>query len=293
MGAMYRLKAYFGMVPAEDMAEYADEPPAERYAGRRREYPGDRWGDSDYAGERDYGAEREYVPASRDVRVEARAAESRAAEGRGADPRGAEIRVADDRVADRYDDDWDRRPAREPSRPVAVERPREAVSRLDREPVRGAGLGPSAVRGALAMDTDALRDPALRDPTLRDPAMRDPALREPTRLPERATTPAVPEQRLGGAAALARITTLQPRSYNEARTIGERYRDGVPVIMNLTELDDAAAKRLVDFAAGLAFALRGSIDKVTSRVFLLTPADVEVSADDARRLAERGLFRQD
>ena len=143
------------------------------------------------------------------------------------------------------------------------------------------------------MDTDALRDPALRDPTLRDPTLRDPTLREPTRLPERPATPAVPEQRLGGAAALARITTLQPRSYNEARTIGERYRDGVPVIMNLTELDDAAAKRLVDFAAGLAFALRGSIDKVTSRVFLLTPADVEVSADDARRLAERGLFRQD
>ena len=293
MGAMYRLKAYFGMVPAEDMAEYADEPPAERYAGRRREYPGDRWGDSDYAGERDYGAEREYVPASRDVRVEARAAESRAAEVRGADPRGVEIRVADDRVADRYDDDWDRRPAREPSRPVAVERPREAVSRLDREPVRGAGLGPSAVRGALAMDTDALREPALRDQTVRDQTLRDPALREPARLPERTPAPAVPEQRLGGAAALARITTLQPRSYNEARTIGERYRDGVPVIMNLTDLDDAAAKRLVDFAAGLAFALRGSIDKVTSRVFLLTPADVEVSADDARRLAERGLFRQD
>jgi cell division inhibitor SepF len=154
--------------------------------------------------------------------------------------------------------------------------------------VRGAGLGPSAVRGALAMDTDALREPALRDQTLRDPA-----LREPARLPERTPAPAVPEQRLGGAAALARITTLQPRSYNEARTIGERYRDGVPVIMNLTDLDDAAAKRLVDFAAGLAFALRGSIDKVTSRVFLLTPADVEVSADDARRLAERGLFRQD
>ena len=256
MGAMYRLKAYFGMVPAEDMAEYADEPPVERYAGRRREYAGDRWGDSEYAGERDYTPEREYAAASRDVRV----AESRAAEVRSSDVRSAEVRVADDRAAERYDDDWDRRPTREPSRPVAVERPREAVSRLDREPVRAAGLGPSAVRGALAMDTPP---------------------------------PTVPEQRLGGAAALARITTLQPRSYNEARTIGERYRDGVPVIMNLTELDDAAAKRLVDFAAGLAFALRGSIDKVTSRVFLLTPADVEVSADDARRLAERGLFRQD
>ena len=275
MGAMYRLKAYFGMVPAEDMAEYADEPPVERYAGRRREY--DRWGDGEYA------PEREYVTAGRDVRV----AESRAPE-----VRSAEVRVADDRDADRYDD-WDRRAAREPSRPVAVERPREPVSRLDREPVRGAGLGPSAVRGALAMDTDALREPALRDQTLRDQTLRDPALREPARLPERTPAPAVPEQRLGGAAALARITTLQPRSYNEARTIGERYRDGVPVIMNLTDLDDAAAKRLVDFAAGLAFALRGSIDKVTSRVFLLTPADVEVSADDARRLAERGLFRQD
>ncbi len=63
--------------------------------------------------------------------------------------------------------------------------------------------------------------------------------------------------------------------------------------MNLTDLDGAAAKRLVDFAAGLAFALRGSIDKVTDPVFLLTPADVEVSAADARRLAERGAFRQD
>jgi cell division inhibitor SepF len=259
MGAMYRLKAYFGMVPAEDMAEYADEPPVERYSGRRREYAGDRWGAGDYP--------TEYAP-ERDHR---------------------DVRLTDERSPERYDDDWDRRPAREPARAVAVERPREVVSRLDREPVRGvagpgSGLGSSAVRGALAMDTDALREPALREPTLREPA----------RLPERAAPPpAVPEQRLGGAAALARITTLQPRSYNEARTIGERYRDGVPVIMNLTELDDAAAKRLVDFAAGLAFALRGSIDKVTSRVFLLTPADVEVSADDARRLAERGLFRQD
>jgi cell division inhibitor SepF len=67
----------------------------------------------------------------------------------------------------------------------------------------------------------------------------------------------------------------------------------VPVIMNLSELDAAEAKRLVDFAAGLVFALRGGFDKVTNRVFLLTPADVEVSADDARRLAERGIFRQD
>ncbi|WP_456298484.1 cell division protein SepF [Actinomycetospora lemnae] len=82
------------------------------------------------------------------------------------------------------------------------------------------------------------------------------------------------------------ITSLQPKSYNEARLIGERYRDGIPVIMNLTEMDDAAAKRLVDFAAGLAFALRGSIEKVTNRVFLLSPPNVEVSDADRRKLAE-------
>ena len=62
--------------------------------------------------------------------------------------------------------------------------------------------------------------------------------------------------------------------------------------MNLTELDDASAKRLVDFAAGLVFALRGGFDKVTNRVFLLTPADVEVSADDARKLVEPGRQRR-
>jgi cell division inhibitor SepF len=93
-----------------------------------------------------------------------------------------------------------------------------------------------------------------------------------------------------GPPPLSRITTVHPRSYNEARTIGERYREGIPVILNLTELDDAAAKRLVDFAAGLAFALRGSIDKITNRVFLLSPSGVDVSAEDRRRLAERGFF---
>ncbi|MEV8436605.1 cell division protein SepF [Actinosynnema sp. NPDC051121] len=91
---------------------------------------------------------------------------------------------------------------------------------------------------------------------------------------------------------LGRITTLHPRSYNEARTIGEHYRDGTPVIMNLTDMDDADAKRLVDFAAGLAFALRGSIDKVTNKVFLLSPPNIDVTAEDRRRLAEGGFLSQ-
>jgi cell division inhibitor SepF len=89
-----------------------------------------------------------------------------------------------------------------------------------------------------------------------------------------------------------RITTLQPRTYNEARQIGESFRDGVPVIINLTEMDDADAKRLVDFAAGLIFGLRGSIERVTNKVFLLSPQNVEVTAEDKARIAEGGFFNQ-
>lgn len=93
-------------------------------------------------------------------------------------------------------------------------------------------------------------------------------------------------------ADMYRITTLHPRTYNEARTIGEHFRDGTPVIMNLTEMDDTDAKRLVDFAAGLIFGLRGSIERVTNKVFLLTPASVEITAEDRTRIAEGGFFNQ-
>ncbi|MFC8129482.1 cell division protein SepF [Streptomyces sp. NPDC057302] len=89
-----------------------------------------------------------------------------------------------------------------------------------------------------------------------------------------------------------RITTLHPRTYNEARTIGEHFREGTPVIMNLTEMDDTDAKRLVDFAAGLVFGLHGSIERVTQKVFLLSPANVDVTAEDKARIAEGGFFNQ-
>jgi cell division inhibitor SepF len=89
-----------------------------------------------------------------------------------------------------------------------------------------------------------------------------------------------------------RITTLHPRTYNEARVIGERFRDGLPVIMNLTEMDDADAKRLVDFAAGLSFGLRGSIERVTAKVFLISPQNVDVTAEDKARIREGGFFNQ-
>ncbi|HEX7105328.1 MAG TPA: cell division protein SepF [Acidothermaceae bacterium] len=109
-----------------------------------------------------------------------------------------------------------------------------------------------------------------------------------------ATAPAPTPTRLGWSDGVpsVRVTTLHPRTYNEARAIGEHFREGTPVIMNLTEMDDADAKRLVDFAAGLIFGLHGSIDRVTAKVFLLSPHNVEVTAEDKQRLAEGGFFNQ-
>jgi cell division inhibitor SepF len=92
---------------------------------------------------------------------------------------------------------------------------------------------------------------------------------------------------------LNRITTIHPRTYNEAKTIGESFRDGTPVIMNLSDMSDADAKRLVDFAAGLVFGLHGAIERVTSKVFLLSPAHVEVATEEAEaNPTGRGFFNQ-
>jgi cell division inhibitor SepF len=87
------------------------------------------------------------------------------------------------------------------------------------------------------------------------------------------------------------ITALHPRTYNEARTIGEAFRRSTPVIMNLSEMEDADAKRLVDFAAGLTFGLHGRIERVTAKVFLLSPHNVTVTAQDKARI-ESGFFNQ-
>ena len=109
------------------------------------------------------------------------------------------------------------------------------------------------------------------------------------------------ERRRGGSTAvtatpqvteLSRITTLHPTTYNDARAVGEAFRSGVPVIMNLSEIDDSDAKRLVDFAAGLIFAVHGSIDRVTAKVFLLCPPNVSVAQEERQRMAENGFFNQ-
>lgn len=137
------------------------------------------------------------------------------------------------------------------------------------------------MRGSLAIDTA---------PPVRQPAVPQPAVSKSVSPPSVSPAPCRDSLIDDEAHPLARIVTLHPRNYNEARAIGERYREGNPVIMNLTEMEDRDAKRLVDFAAGLAFALRGSIDKVTNKVFLLSPLNVDVSAEDRRRIAEGRFF---
>jgi cell division inhibitor SepF len=79
------------------------------------------------------------------------------------------------------------------------------------------------------------------------------------------------------SAGAIRPVTVKLTGFSEARVIGEKFREGKPVILDMTEMDDAGARRLVDFAAGLAFALRGSIDKVTTKVFMLLPPDTDVA----------------
>lgn len=89
-----------------------------------------------------------------------------------------------------------------------------------------------------------------------------------------------------------RIATVTPDSFRDARAIGELFRDGVPVIVNLTAMDPGDAKRVVDFAAGLIFGLRGAIDRVATRVFLLTPPDTQVVNGEAAGRSADGFFNQ-
>lgn len=103
--------------------------------------------------------------------------------------------------------------------------------------------------------------------------------------------PVAPAPRNDGE--VRRITTIHPRSYNDARKIGEAFREGTPVIMNLSDMDDSDAKRLVDFSAGLIFGLHGAIERVTNKVFLLSPSTVEIIGEDRPADASRaGFFNQ-
>ncbi|WP_318014277.1 cell division protein SepF [Geodermatophilus sp. YIM 151500] len=254
-GAMRRMGIYLGLVEDDDARGYA------RYDARQPEQPDlDRRygrypaGDERYADD-DYDEHYDGEFASDKYGSDDFATEGYAAGSYAAEPqaeRRSAVREADPLPA--------RRPAA--ARSLGLASPAGAPSST-----RGAVLAGSAgSAGSLGSAGLAVREPVSAAP-------------EPTPAPTPAPQP-------------YRITTLHPRTYNEARTIGERFRDGMPVIMNLTEMDDADAKRLVDFAAGLSFGLRGSIERVTAKVFLLSPQNVDVTAEDKARIREGGFFNQ-
>lgn len=89
-----------------------------------------------------------------------------------------------------------------------------------------------------------------------------------------------------------KVHLVLPRSFNDAQSIADRFKDSVPVILNLQNADAELAKRLIDFSSGLTYALNGSMQRVADKVFLLTPRNVEVSAEERARFTERGFFNQ-
>ncbi len=89
-----------------------------------------------------------------------------------------------------------------------------------------------------------------------------------------------------------RVHLVLPRSFNDAQQIADRFKDGVPVILNLQNSEPELSKRLIDFSSGLTYALDGGMQRVADKVFLLTPRNVEVSAEERARLIEKGFFNQ-
>lgn len=164
----------------------------------------------------------------------------------------------------------------------------EDTGRYDEESAYDRGTGPSA-REDRGYDRGYDRDEYDDRPT-QAPRAREQRPAPVADLAERRRPVAVVDA--PAQVELSRIVTVSPANYNEARTVGETYRDGIPVIMNLTDVDDAIAKRLIDFAAGLIFATRGDIERVTNKVFLLSPPNVTIAAEDKARLAEGGFFNQ-
>jgi cell division inhibitor SepF len=109
--------------------------------------------------------------------------------------------------------------------------------------------------------------------------------RRSTRPPLEAVTPAA-------ATAAQKVHLVVPRGFNDAQSVADRFKDGVPVILNLQSADPELAKRLIDFSSGLSYALDGGMQRVADKVFLLTPRNVELSAEERARMAERGFFNQ-
>ena len=96
----------------------------------------------------------------------------------------------------------------------------------------------------------------------------------------------------GHAGEHVRVHLVVPKNFNDAQQIADKFKDSIPVILNLQGADTDLSKRLIDFASGLTYALDGGMQRIAEKVFLLTPRNVEVSAEERARLLEKGFFNQ-
>ncbi len=96
----------------------------------------------------------------------------------------------------------------------------------------------------------------------------------------------------GAGASDLQVHLVVPKSFNDAQQIADQFKDSIPVILNLQQTDADLAKRLIDFASGLTYALDGGMQRIADKVFLLTPRNVDVSAEERARLVEKGFFNQ-
>ncbi|MCD6727480.1 MAG: cell division protein SepF [Solirubrobacteraceae bacterium] len=92
--------------------------------------------------------------------------------------------------------------------------------------------------------------------------------------------------------AAGRVHLVIPKSFNDAQQVADKFKDGIPVVLNLQSTDTDLSKRLIDFASGLTYALDGGMQRIADKVFMLTPRDVEISAEERAQLIEKGFFNQ-
>jgi cell division inhibitor SepF len=155
----------------------------------------------------------------------------------------------------------------------------EAEQELERTYTERPNVRRLHARGGRAESFEDWTDPGRDRDREREPPRAAP------RAPRRANLEAVPP-------SAAKVHLIVPKSFNDAQTIADRFKAYVPVILNLQSADTELSKRLIDFSSGLTYALDGGMQRVADKVFLLTPHDVEVSAEERAKLIERGFFNQ-
>jgi cell division inhibitor SepF len=96
----------------------------------------------------------------------------------------------------------------------------------------------------------------------------------------------------GNGRSDVRVHLVIPKSFNDAQQVADRFKDSIPVVLNLQGVDTDLSKRLIDFASGLTYALDGGMQRIADKVFMLTPRNVEISAEERAQLIEKGFFNQ-